>query len=574
MLRESSLPAFAVAGAIMAAAVGLRAALDLGLPALPPFITLYPAVAVAGLLCGWVAGGAACIAGLLAAIYLWIPPRHSFGLPDLTGCVAAAMFLAASGIMLAACAGLRAQLNAASLARSALDLGLAAGGVGIWEMNLASQRITASATARALHGLPEGQTRPEDWLRGVSAEHAAQARVALRAAVEGGDLASYTYRVNDVGGAPRWINARGKVVAVGGERVLLSALVDITEMVSAQDELRRERERLRLALQAGGLAVWDYDPATKETVIDTSYAATFGLGPEVKTLTRAEIGARMLAEDRPLVAATHEALLASGAPYSLEYRIVTPAGDIRWLRSQGSQVEGGTGPGRLVGIIQDITEAKRREQDLAELAELRALLIREADHRIKNSLQMVISLLTLQMRGIADPAAVAALRGAIARVGAIAASHLALQGSADLKQVDLAVTLRELCGHFAQLHPDLTVNCRAETALLLDADRAIPLGLTVSEVLTNALRHAFPGGTGTVTVDAWAEPRQLVVRVSDDGVGMQGATSGSGLGSSIIRSFAARLAASMDIASAPGEGTAVTLRLPLQDEETARRAVG
>jgi two-component sensor histidine kinase len=66
--------------------------------------------------------------------------------------------------------------------------------------------------------------------------------------------------------------------------------------------------------------------------------------------------------------------------------------------------------GRIVGIIQDVTRRKRRENELWDLAAARELLIGEADHRIKNSLQMIISLLTLQLRGITDPDAAAALR--------------------------------------------------------------------------------------------------------------------------------------------------------------------
>jgi len=230
----------------------------------------------------------------------------------------------------------------------------------------------------------------------------------------------------------------------------------------------------------------------------------------------------------------------------------------------------------MVGIIQDITERKRREDDLRNLAAARELLVREADHRIKNSLQMVISLLSAQLRGIEDPGAAAALRGAITRVGAISASHLALQGSEDLRTVDLAVTLQELCAHVAQLHPAITIVCRPPEALMLDADRAIPLGLVVSELLTNALRHAFAGrATGTVTVEAFSEHDQLVVRVSDDGEGMPAVPGGAGLGSRLIRSLAAQLAATLQVESSPETGTVVTLRMALLLEEPQReRKIG
>ncbi len=558
----------------MVAAVAVRAALDLGLPGLPPFITLYPAVAFAGLMCGPWAGGIAALLGVAAAVFLWVPPRLSFVLPGLSDRVAVAVFVVASVGLLWATAVLRARLASASVAKSALDLGLAAGGVGIWEIDLRTRLIGASGTALALHGLPDDgrRTTAEDWLRGVHPDDAATARTVLQAAVADGSLASYTYRIFKGADAPRWITARGRVVSSGGVRRLLCALVDITEQVRVQEELRRERERLRLALAAGSLAVWDYDHGKGEITIDSRYSAQLGFGPEVETVTREQIGQRIHPEDLARVAAEHEAIIASGRDYHIEYRIVTPAGEVRWLVSRGILVQGHlpSEPGRLVGIIQDVTDRRRREDDLRELAEARELLVREADHRIKNSLQLVVSLLTVQVRGIEDPAAVAALRGAIARVGAIAASHLALQGSEDLKSVDLGVTLKELCGHFGELHPAIAIECRAAEGLRLDADRAIPLGLAVSEVLTNALRHAFAGrAAGTVTVDAMRDGADLIVRVGDDGVGMAVPSGRTGLGSRIIRSLSAQLAATVRVDSTLGVGTVVAIRLPLRQREPA-----
>jgi PAS domain S-box-containing protein len=579
MTKDLSLRAFLLSGTIMAVAVVMRAALERVLPGMPPFITLYPAVALAGLLCG---AGAATVAGLIgiaAAVYLWIPPRMSFGIPSLTGCVSLAIFLGASGIVIWVAAAVRTQLKAASVAKLALDLGLAAGGVGIWEFDLSSRRISASPTAHALHGLPEDQreTTAEDWLRGVPPEDATAAREALQTAVTEGGLASYTYRVAQPAGEPRWITSRGRVVSLGGDRRLLCALVDITDEVRAQEALQRERERLRLALQAGALAVWDFSPDTGEALIDTQYAVTMGLAGPGKTMTRAEIGTRIHPEDRPRVAAEHEASVArGGSDYAIEYRIITPSGDVRWVLSQGIAIKGDlpATTNRMVGIIQDITDRKRRENDLRDLAAAREMLVREADHRIKNSLQLVTSLLSMQLRGVTDPAAAAALRGAISRVGAIAASHKALQASDDLRELDLGATLTELCTHFAELAPGVAIICRPPAGLLLDADRAIPLALAVSEVLTNALRHAFRGrAAGAVVVEAARDPAELVVRVSDDGIGMEPRSDGGGLGSRILRSLTARVGATIAVESRPEQGTVVTVRLPVE-AETPRRATG
>jgi len=578
MFRDRSPRSFLVAGAIMAVALAARALLDTALPAIPAFITLYPAVALAGLLCGPTAGGSVLVVAVVAAIYFWIPPRLSFAIPDATGSVTVALFVVASTIVLWAAALLRSELNRVAVARAALDMELDVGGIGLWEMNLRTARITASSAARRLHamGEDEHQTRPEDWLRGVDPADLETARKQLTAAVADGVLATYSYRVGGGPDGPRWINARGRVVSTTTERRLVVALVDITDQVRIEQALRRERERLQLALKAGALAVWDYRSDTDEATIDARYAVTLGFDPAIKVLSRAEVGDAIHPEDRPRVAAEHEAALAAGGDYRIEYRTIDTCGGFRWVVSRGRLVKGASSsePDRLVGIVQDITEQKQREAELREIALTRELLVREADHRIKNSLQMAISLMVLSMRGLeAGSAAEQALRGAITRVEAIAASHLALQGSQDLKTIDLTVTLRELCTHFSELHPVCEVECHVEGTPILSADRAIPLGLVISELITNALRHAFKGrGGGLVRVEARQDGEDLVVKVIDDGVGITAQAGRTGLGSRIIQTLTAQTKASLEIGGTPGGGTTVTLRLALTDADhpTAR----
>jgi two-component sensor histidine kinase/PAS domain-containing protein len=576
MPKDFGVRSFILASAIMAVAVVVRAVLDTVLPGLPPFITLFPAVALCGLFCGAYAAAFACVAGLVVAVFLWIPPRWGFVPLSFTNGVAIGLFLAASGIVIGATSVLRSRLGAAVFAEQALQLGLNAGGVGTWDMDFRTRRITASPAAYALHFMPQDQreTRVRDWFRGMPAEDAALVRRAWQTALNEGGMAVFTYRL--LGGpAPRWISARGRVVEAGGEKRLLVALVDVTAQVKVQEDLSLERERLHLALQAGALAVWDFHPATGHVAVDMRYAATMGFGDST-ILTREQIGALIHPDDLPRVAAEHEKLVAAGDKYRIEYRTKTVSGEFIWVASQGMFVRGvvPSVPVRMLGIIQDITAAKQRETDLQELAAWRELLVREADHRIKNSLQMVIALLTMQLRGMTDMAAADALRQAIARVGAIAASHLALQSSDDLRQVDLAVTLKDLTAHFGALHPVISVGCEPCEPVMMEADRAIPLALVVSEVVTNALRHGFPGGRpGAVRVGLVQEGDDLLVRVSDDGVGMVAQPEGSGLGSRIIRSLAAQVGAVVEVESSSA-GTVVVLRVPLQRDaaEPARVA--
>jgi two-component sensor histidine kinase len=247
-----------------------------------------------------------------------------------------------------------------------------------------------------------------------------------------------------------------------------------------------------------------------------------------------------------------------------EYRILrADTGELRCLHSRAARFNRDTGP-VLLGIIQDVTERRHSTEALHAAMEARGLLIREADHRIKNSLQLVGGLLRLQERRTAQPDSRRVLRAAFTRVMAIGDIHRTLYQSADLRTVDLAQVLAELARHAGGLSATVTLRCDLPDSLLLDAERAIPLGLVVNELATNAVQHAYPAGqAGTVTIQARGTTDAVVVTVADDGVGLPGGDAAPGLGGTIVKALGRQIGAAVETRTAPGGGTSVTLRLPL-----------
>jgi len=210
-------------------------------------------------------------------------------------------------------------------------------------------------------------------------------------------------------------------------------------------------------------------------------------------------------------------------------------------------------------------ERTRHDIELQKMLAARDLLLREADHRIKNSLQLVASLLTMQRSRLADPGAAAALDHAIARVRAVAATHNALHQSADLRSVGFGRMLRDLCEHVAQLNASVAVECSADEDLELDAERAMPLGMIVSELLTNAVQHAYPAAqAGTVRAQAEDTEGTLNVVISDFGVGLPPTppAAPASLGTTIVSALARQIGAELHVQSRPGQGTSVSIRLP------------
>jgi two-component sensor histidine kinase/CheY-like chemotaxis protein len=215
-------------------------------------------------------------------------------------------------------------------------------------------------------------------------------------------------------------------------------------------------------------------------------------------------------------------------------------------------------------IAQEITRARlQRERDAAEqevrdsrdrlekLAAQQAVLLREVNHRVANSLQLIVSLIELQARRVPDEAARAILRQAAERVEAVTLVHRRLYTGADVAFVDMDSYLAGLVEELGRaVHGGHPVRMELQAApVRLETDRAVALGLVVNELVTNALKYAYePGAEGVVRVMLdHAGPDTLRLTVEDDGVGYapEARPRGSGLGSLIVSSMAHSLGATV-----------------------------
>lgn len=179
----------------------------------------------------------------------------------------------------------------------------------------------------------------------------------------------------------------------------------------------------------------------------------------------------------------------------------------------------------LQGIYTDITERKRAEAAIHASLEEKIVLLKEVHHRVKNNLQIVISLLRLQAVRTKNPEALSTLQETGNRIHSMALLHETLYRSQSLAHVNFADYMESLCSHLFRSHAEKAVRIRLERRLQsvsVDLDRAVLCGLVVNELVSNALKHAFPDDrAGRIAVELQTTPQeQILLKVADDGVGL------------------------------------------------------
>lgn len=204
-----------------------------------------------------------------------------------------------------------------------------------------------------------------------------------------------------------------------------------------------------------------------------------------------------------------------------------PAGDTpeRWLAISAFPIS--DDQGRVVQVIEsarDITQLKEAQANLSRLLEEKDLLLREVYHRVKNNLNLAVSILNLQFAGFTDPRIKAAVRDSVDRISSMARVHQFLYQAENRRSVNFQEFVEGLIGELGANHDhadDVSILRRIDD-IEIEVEVAIPVSLITTELVTNALKYAFPDNqAGTITITAAAEnDTHIRLTVSDDGVGM------------------------------------------------------
>lgn len=226
----------------------------------------------------------------------------------------------------------------------------------------------------------------------------------------------------------------------------------------------------------------------------------------------------------------------------------------------------------FVCIVRDITEQVQAEEQIKSSLKEKEVLLQEIHHRVKNNMQVISSLMALQAGYTDDDQIHQMFRESQSRIRSMALVHEQLYRSRDLARIDFSKYIHELTSNLMRSYQkslgriQLQVN---SDVIHLDIDTAIPCGLIINELVSNALKHAFPNGReGLIMVDFKAsEDRSLSLIVRDDGVGFPEGLNvyrTESLGLQLVTSLTAQLNATIGLQQT--NGTAFEIRFAMPDQ--------
>jgi len=324
-----------------------------------------------------------------------------------------------------------------------------------------------------------------------------------------------------------------------------------------------EHERLLAALKASRSGTWRWTIADDRVEWDDALCEVYGIPRAEAPTTSQAFLALVHPDDRAHAWSEIERCLQTGQDADYQFRAVV-GGRTRWIYDRSAVVRNADGsPAYMLGACLDVTERRMVQEERDAALERQKLLLRELGHRVKNHLGMVVALLRLKGARHKDPAVRQDFERAIERVHTIAYLHDRLYRADDVEHVD------------AQDYLDAIVE-NLETGLLADAriaivrevepfdlhvDQAVPVGLIVNELITNAAKYAFaPGQPGRITVRLRRRGARATLAIADNGHGMADGAA-AGVGTRLVRSLAGQLGGKLRTTRAPG--LAYTLTFPL-----------
>jgi PAS domain S-box-containing protein len=375
------------------------------------------------------------------------------------------------------------------------------------------------------------------------------------------------YRIARPDGEIRFIHDRA--FPVRNSAGVVFRIVGVASDITA----RREAEELRRASEGRFKAIFQAEPECVKVI--GKDGALLQMNPAGLAMLEAESLPQVIEHSlirflEPAYRESFQSMIEralGGEAGKLEFEITGLNGTRRWLESHAAPLPDGDGQAtRMLAVTRDVTEAKRAQEALRVSLREKEALLKEVHHRVKNNLQVIASLLRLESHRSTEPAAKLVLGEMKGRIQSMALLHETLYRTSNFAALDIGAYLGKLATQTFRALRTEPSGVKLDLALqpvMIGLDQAIPCGLLLHELLSNALKHAFPNQrSGEVRVELErVNEKEVRLRVSDTGVGLGadfGRRVGQSLGLQLVSDLARQLGGDLKIETGTGAVFAVT----------------
>jgi PAS domain S-box-containing protein len=440
---------------------------------------------------------------------------------------------------------------------------------GIAVLTLDDTILYASPRCVAMFGYesPEAQIG-QSFHRLLDPSCHAKAEALLQGIREGKRARNEEYLAQRKDGSTFFTEINSEVVKgdeASSDRVIL-VIRDITDRKRREEEIRQNQRRYENLLATMGEGFCYQDEHEVFRFANQAAEQIFGVQPA--TLVGRSV-LDFLDEEGKAKLESEKARRQQGQSSTYLTPIIRADGRRRCLRVSAAPVGESEEP--FVGssiVFSDVTEQLKAEEALTRLAKHREVLLRELQHRVKNSLNIVSSLLDLARRELSDPKSASVLTDASTRIDSMSLIYEQLNFAEDLETIafdQYLVNLAQTIYVTFNVDKDRIRLATQVQSVRLDAKRAITLGLILNELLTNALKYAFPSpNSGTINVDLHCSDGKIVLSVSDDGVGLPTSTlpeTATTMGMMLIRLLVQQIEGVLAVGTDKGTSLSVSFNL-------------
>ncbi len=356
----------------------------------------------------------------------------------------------------------------------------------------------------------------------------------------------HIYRIKHLRtGKIKWISGRGKMIKNERGKVvkMIGTVQDITEQKFAEQKIKRLTDRILLATEIANLGVWEYDRETDEIFWEDQMYAIFTNTKEPLSLK--ELQANFVDSDKEFVTEGLR-LIRSGINFLEGEMRLNIQDEVKYLRSFTRILRDHNGKLRgMVGVIYDITIDKKLQMQLESSLDEKNVLIKEVHHRVKNNMQLISSILALKSYELEDDKSKVIFEEINLRIKAMSVIHDNLYTFDNVSEIDIGEYLKSISSKLQIIQGTTGIKIKVESDnIILDVEKALLIGLVVSELVGNAIKHGFVNRKGGKIEIIFKKKDDLYsLTVVNDGakIPVDVLQRSTGLGVSLVKTFVKQL---------------------------------